>query len=394
MKRAISIITALLLFCMPVFAEVLPYDTKVSSDGVFEYVPEGVVTAYYGGDVVSIPSEIDGTPISDVGAMLCYDLDVSTVYMYEGIEMVHESAFEGSNITYADIPSTATYIDDRAFANCENLDSVVLNSENTKFGYDVFMGTGYIVFTIPCTADEAALREKISDAKGDNRFEFVKMHTALIESMTEKDIYGANMFYCNACGFKGSKYMEDVNLPFTDVSEDAWYYPYVATAYNYSILSGKSETTFDPDAGLTCAEAAKIAACIHNSQMSLEQPLKPSGEHWYDVYVDYCYRNYIIEKGVEFDWNKNATRGEMAYFFSRCDANPYYINEVPITDIPDVYEITPYSHEILDLYNKGVAVGSNEYYAFYPFAEVKRSEAAVLISKILFHDMRTELPKG
>lgn len=84
----------------------------------------------------------------------------------------------------------------------------------------------------------------------------------------------------------------------------------------------------------------------------------------------------------------------MAYLFSRCDTEPYYINEVPLTDIPDVDNSIPFAYEILDLYNKGIAVGSNEYYAYYPDAEVKRSEAAALISRILCWDMRIGLPKG
>ena len=95
-----------------------------------------------------------------------------------------------------------------------------------------------------------------------------------------------------------------------------------------------------------------------------------------------------------FDWNANATRGQMAYLFSRCDTNPYYINDVPLTDIPDVYDTTPFAYEILDLYNKGIAVGSDEYMTFYPDSQVKRSEAAALISRILCYDMRIELPKG
>ncbi|UKI36449.1 MAG: S-layer homology domain-containing protein [Clostridiales bacterium] len=119
-----------------------------------------------------------------------------------------------------------------------------------------------------------------------------------------------------------------------------------------------------------------------------------TGENWYDVYVDYCYDNGIIEDYIVFDWDENATRAQMAYLFSRCDVNPYFINDVPITDIPDVYDTTPFAYEILDLYNKGVAVGSNEYMAFYPDSQVKRSEAAALISRILCYDMRIELPKG
>ena len=71
-----------------------------------------------------------------------------------------------------------------------------------------------------------------------------------------------------------------------------------------------------------------------------------------------------------------------------------YINEVPLTDIPDVYDTTPFAYEILDLYNKGIAVGSDEYMNYYPDSQVKRSEAAALISRILCHELRIELPKG
>lgn len=370
--------------------------TFMSSDGVYEYASEGIITAYYGGEVFSAPAEIDGTPIYKIGDYACFDLGISTVYMEDGIEEVGESAFEGSNILYADIVTSVKTVRDRAFANCENLTYVYIGTDQVTFGEDVFTGTGYIEFTVPCTADIEALRKKISDAKGDDNFDIGKMHTALTESMTEKDIFGENMFYCESCGFKGSKYLEDVTLPFSDVSPDAWYYPYVQTAYSYGILNGKSEDIFDPNAGLTCAEAAKIAAVIHNKNRydGENMEFQMIGENWYDVYVQYCYANAIIEDYITFDWNKNATRAQMAYLFSRCDTERYYINDVPLTDIPDVYEDTPFAYEILDLYNKGIAVGSNEYYAYYPYSEVKRSEAAALVSRILCYDMRIGLPKG
>lgn len=155
------------------------------------------------------------------------------------------------------IPSSVKNIGERAFANCANLNEVTLNSEEITFDFDVFIGTGFIQFYIPCTADEYAMHKKISDAKGDENFSFSVMHTSVVESMTEKDIFGENMIYCEDCGFKGSKYLDENPLPFSDVSQDAWYYAYVQTAYNFGIINGKSETIFDPNAGLTCAEAAK-----------------------------------------------------------------------------------------------------------------------------------------
>lgn len=372
------------------------WQTLKSTDGLYEYTEDGVITAYYGDVIAAFPSEIDGTKIHEIGVMACFDIGLQEVYIDEGIEIINTSAFEGSNIDYAHIPSTVKYIGERAFANCTNLSEVSICTEETVFDYDVFMGTGYIKFNIPCTANKQVMYDKISDAKGSNDFDFFDIHLSLTESMEEKDIYGENMIYCEDCGFKGSRYLEDISLPFTDVSEDAWYYSYVQTAYSFGIINGKSETVFDPNAGLTCAEAAKIAAVIHNQNRydDLYYDFSLTGENWYDVYVNYCYDNAIIEDYIVFDWNANATRGQMAYLFSRCDTNPYYINDVPLTDIPDVYDTTPFAYEILDLYNKGIAVGSDKYMSYYPDSQVKRSEAAALISRILCYDMRIELPKG
>lgn len=392
-KMTALLISTILLTSISAFAE---RDAQKSADGSYEYTADGVITAYYGGGDFIAPSEIDGTSIHKIGDMLCFDLDLSTVYIEEGIEKIGKSAFEGSNIKYATIPSTVNTVGDCAFANCVNLTEVTLCTENIVFGKNAFSGIGYIDFYLPCTSNKEVVQTNISEAKGDDNFGISEFHLRLAESMAEKDIYGENMIYCEDCGFKGSKYSDNISLPFTDVSADVWYYPYLQTAYSFGIITGKSETVFDPDEGLTCAEAAKIAAVIHSQSGNdgKKTEFQSYGDNWYDVYVDYCYENGIIEDYIVFDWNQNATRAQMAYLFSRCDTEPRYINEVPLTDIPDVYDTTPFAYEILDLYNKGIAVGSDEYMAYYPDSQVKRSEAAALVARILRYDMRIELPKG
>lgn len=375
--------------------EMLSYENTISQDGMFEYVPRSaLISGYYGSDIVDIPSEIDGVKIREIGARLCFDLGISTVYIQEGIEIINESAFEGSDVFDVTIPASVTYIGDRVFANCSQLVTITLNSDNVSFGEDAFANTTYMQFMLPCTIDTESLREKIIAAKGADNFEFVSMHGNIVESMEEKDVYGESVFYCEDCGFRGSRYIEEMDNPFEDVPYDSWYCTYVQMANDMGIMTGKSDTVFDPDAGMTCAEAATIAARIREEQYHEYTVFEPVGEHWYDVYVDYCYRNGIIEDGVVFDWNKKATRAEMAYLFSRCDLSDYYINEVPITDIPDVDGGTPYSYEILDLYNKGVAVGSDEYMTYYPEASVKRCEVVAIVARIMNTAMRIELPKG
>ena len=158
------------------------------------------------------------------------------------------------------------------------------------------------------------------------------------------------------------------------------------------IRSTDGKVLFKPDETMTCSEAAKIAASIHALKNG-NNVSKPESDAWYVPFVDYCYNYEIFEEHIEFDWNAPIARAQMAYMFSRTDASCDYINDVPFIDIPDVEETTTFAYEILDLYDKGIAVG-DESMSFHPDDNIKRSEAAAIISRILFYDMRIELAKG
>lgn len=384
MKKITAMLLGVTMLCS---ASVYADEELVSTDGMYKYIPSsGVIMQYYGGEFADMPSEIDGTKIKEIGARCCFDLGIKTVDVKDGIEIINESAFEGCNVFNLTTPPSLNYIGDMAFANCSQLVYFELQSENISFGDNAFLNTPYIQFGVPCMAETEKLTEKIVDAKGDDKFEFVLQHNWVSDANEN--------FYCGDCGIKSGKSEEELDNPFEDVPADSWYCEYVKLAYDSGIIMGKNDTVFEPDAGMTLAEAAAIAARIREVQYHEYTTFEQSGEHWYDVYVDYCYRNGIIEDGVAFDWEKKATRAEMAYIFSRCDLSEYYLNDVPITDIHDVKNDTPYSGEILDLYNKGVAVGSDEHMTYYPDANITRSEAAAIAVRIMYPNMRIELPKG
>jgi hypothetical protein len=50
------------------------------------------------------------------------------------------------------------------------------------------------------------------------------------------------------------------NSVFSDVAANAWYAPYVGTAYTYGIVNGRSTTSFDPTGTITRQEAATMVA--------------------------------------------------------------------------------------------------------------------------------------
>ena len=307
------------------------------------------------------------------------------MYLSEGLTTIGKSAFEGSNTKSVDIPSSVKVIEERAFANCEELLTVFISfDENTTIGDDAFLGTGHLIFYLNCNADTKAMERNILLAKGDLDLEVHIRHVA-----TEYDDNG-NVI-CTECGYREEVLWE---LPFTDVKEDSWYYYSVMSAYANRIIVGKTETIFDPDADMTCGEAAKIAASVH--MIFNNAPLGESEGAWYQKYVDYCYDNGIIDKSVVFDWSKPITRAQMAYIFANYDPFDDWfenINDVPVSDIPDVSSATPFVYQILTLYNKGIAVG-DEAMNFHPNDNIKRCEAAAIVYRIMDWHERVELPKG
>lgn len=382
MKKSFYVLM-LAIFCLSSFTVTFANET-VNAD--FEITSDGEITAYYGDELVIVPEEINGIPVVKIDEKAFFDLGVSDVYLPEGLSVIGKSAFEGCNVESVDIPSTVSIIGERAFANCSGLYTVFTNfDENIVIGNESFYGTEYLLFYINCGVNIKELDNKIFEAKGDRNYKISIRHVA-----AEYDEQGN--IVCDECGFVEQSTLE--SLPFEDVSPDAWYYSAIQNAYQNKIINGKNETIFDPDAGMTCAEAVKIAACIN--AIFFEPVPEYTDGPWYQPYVDYCYEYGILDDYIVFDWNKPITRGQMAYIFSHCDPfdDWYYdINDVPITDIPDVYDSTPFAYEILKSYNKGIIVG-DENMNFFPDADIKRCEVSAIISRIMDWTLRIELPKG
>lgn len=62
--------------------------------------------------------------------------------------------------------------------------------------------------------------------------------------------------------------LEEIELPFKDVSKDDWYYKYVKHAYFSGLMKGTSEDTFEPNKPLTRAEAATL---IYNLAKAMDE---------------------------------------------------------------------------------------------------------------------------
>lgn len=370
------------------------------------FYEDNAVTAYVGTDnAVLVPAEIDGKKMEKVGFKAFAGMDMQYCALEEGIKEVGKQAFaECDKMCDFQCSSTLTKLDDEAFMGCAALETFTLPNFDINFGKDVFKDTGYLYFSVPCDSSytpavEKALYNKIAAAKGDENFVLSVYHDY------EYDGKNGGMI-CKYCGDEivvedglepgeelGPDGAPDVN--FADVDKDMWYYRYINIAVQFGILSGNGDGCFRPDNNITVAEAVKIAACAreefdHTNVLGTMD----AGENWYDKYFIFCKNSGIIEPTVELDPQKPATRAEVSYLFSRCVSKKDYINEVPITDIPDVDYSTPYFEEILDMFNLGAAVGSDANYTFHPNDNIKRSEAAAMIVRLICYDLRIGLPKG
>ena len=91
-------------------------------------------------------------------------------------------------------------------------------------------------------------------------------------------------------------------LAFTDVSENDWFYPYVAYLTENSVVKGMSDTAFAPQGTFTVAEAAAVITRYLGLEQeaakrkSAMEVLNVAGaEKWYAGYIQLMYEAGIID---------------------------------------------------------------------------------------------------
>lgn len=191
---------------------------------------------------------------------------------------------------------------------------------------------------------------------------------------------------------------------FTDVSADAWYSGYVDTAVKMGLVNGVSDTLFVPKGELTVAQAVKLAAVMHQRYTDGAVSLT-NGSPWYTTYAAYCRDNGILapdgsSEGMTFakvmaEPNRAITRGEYAWLFSRAlpeEALPVR-NSIPDGSIPDVASLDKSTQQgIYKLYRAGVVNGNDAKGTFLPASQIKRSEVAAIVVRMMDASTRVDAP--
>ena len=179
---------------------------------------------------------------------------------------------------------------------------------------------------------------------------------------------------------------------FDDVDEYEWYgynqYKSIANAYEYGLMIGDSATIFNPVGNMTIAEAITVAARVNSIYATGTESFAQEAI-WYNPYVNYAIINGIILPNDFTDYNRAATRAEMAYIFSRALPAFEYDDQNIVNSLPDVGGGTPYYSEIFMLYRSGVVTGNDDIGTFSPNSNITRAEAAAIITRVILPDTRT-----
>ena len=177
---------------------------------------------------------------------------------------------------------------------------------------------------------------------------------------------------------------------FTDVKESDWFYSDVESAVELGLINGKGNNTYCPNDNLTYAEAVKLAACMHQKYTRGKVTLE-NGSPWYKTYFDYCVDKKIITDDYEsFPFNEKATRaGYMMIFANALPKKALGAqNTVPDNSIPDIDMSVEYAEAVYKLYRAGIVAGSDAEHNCEPDSNIKRSEVAAIISRMMDEEKR------
>ena len=167
----------------------------------------------------------------------------------------------------------------------------------------------------------------------------------------------------------------------------------IKTACELNILNGMSPTRFDPEGTLRLNEAVKIACVIHALYTGQADPLQPgTGKHWADPYLAYAEANGILQKDEFTNYDRPATRSEMAHIFAKSlpEDGLKKINTIFSIEDVDRYDTFPvqYAADIFRLYRAGVLAGEPKTHDFRPDSTITRAETAAIVARLALPETR------
>ena len=181
---------------------------------------------------------------------------------------------------------------------------------------------------------------------------------------------------------------QPAGLPFTDVPEGRWSYPYIKELYEAGIVSGTSATTFEPTANVTRAQFVTMIAGLAGADVTPYTDGKftdvPSGA-WYAPYVNWAAANNIVSgtSATTFDPNATISRQDMAVMlYNYTQQYGVQLDQTAVTAFTDESSIAAYARPAVQaLHRAGVFSGMPDG-SFRPYATATREQACVVLCEL------------
>jgi len=175
---------------------------------------------------------------------------------------------------------------------------------------------------------------------------------------------------------------------FSDIPTTAWYAEEVKNTYELGLMQGTSDTVFAPEANVTLAQAITVASRVCAIYNGEEIPAAEGA--WYQMYVDYAESKgfWKTSEDEEIDYNRPATRIEVAMLFSDALPEEYYTPKNNVDIIPDMLDGTQGYDKLLRLYRAGVVLGNDDIGSFYPGNNIKRMEMSAIVNRVALPENR------
>ena len=145
LKTALCLLLCALL-SLPAFAEEgEEMEERTCGDYTYVLLEDGGarITDYEGEDAeLSIPDELDGHPVREIGEEAFYWCDfLTTITLPDALTSIGDNAFSGCfSLTTVTLPDSLPSIGNRAFGACDSLTAITLPDSLTSIGANPFRG--------------------------------------------------------------------------------------------------------------------------------------------------------------------------------------------------------------------------------------------------------------
>lgn len=132
---------------------------EVIKSGDYSYIVkdnEAVIVKYSGSEKdISIPSDLDGYPVVEIGESAFFACFADSVIIPEGVNTLGKESFSCSNLKKIVLPDSLKTIDELAFSNCHELVELSIPEGVEKIGQSVFFCCSKLdSITLPSTLIE------------------------------------------------------------------------------------------------------------------------------------------------------------------------------------------------------------------------------------------------